>query len=537
MRNADYWRQRARINFDAAHAEANEYIAQLEEVYRDAVMSVQADIDRWYGRFADNNQITLAEARKWLTEGELEEFHWSVDKYIKAAEEHGLDPAWQKKLANASARYHISRLEAIQMQIQQQAELVYGNQMDGLDELLRRIVDNGYNHAAFDAMKGLGMGWDFTKLDQKALDAMLKKPWTSDGKTFTDRCWEGKADLIDGIQRELVQSLMRGDSLVKTRDHIAQRFGVSKYKAGRLAHTEATYFNAISAKACYDDLGVEKIEILETLDKHTCEICAAMDGKVIDKKDYQPGVTVPPFHPNCRGDIVPWFDDMAGIGARFARDHDGSVYYVPPDITYEKWKRIYIDDWDRAKEPLVFSDTPKAPQNPTYGCKDVTKEWLDSATPNSHTRTNASVFEQDGVRYAEDKSNVKFEYSDHEKDIADFLESILGGEIRMMPKVQGKYKNVKTPDYIFRGERYDLKDLEKPNRDVVFNATHGKREQADNFVINFSGCGLTEQEVIDQVERLFNRPYAAFIKRVILIDAPKDAPISKVRLVRIYERK
>ena len=182
MRNADYWRQRAQINSDAAHADANEYIAQLEEIYRDAVMSVQADLDRWYGRFAENNQITLAEARKQLTAGELEEFHWSVDKYIQAAEQHGLDPVWQKKLENASARYHISRLEAIQMQMQQQAELVYGNQTDGLDELLRRIADNGYNHAAFDAMKGLGMGWDFTKLDQKALDAMLKKPWTSDGK-------------------------------------------------------------------------------------------------------------------------------------------------------------------------------------------------------------------------------------------------------------------------------------------------------------------------------------------------------------------
>lgn len=341
MRNADYWRQRARINSDAAHAEANEYIAQLEEIYRDAVMSVKADLDRWYGRFADNNQITLAEAKKRLTEGELEEFHWTVDKYIKAAEEHGLDPAWQQKLENASARYHISRLEAIQIQIQQQAELVYGNQTDGLDELLRRIADNGYNHAAFDVMKGLGMGWDFAKLDQKRLDAMLKKPWTSDGKTFTDRCWEGKANLIDGIQRELVQSLMRGDSLVKTRDHIAQRFGVSKYKAGRLAHTEATYFNAVSTQACYEDLGVEKIEILETLDKHTCEICAAMDGKVIDKKDYQPGVTVPPFHPNCRGTTCPWFDDMEDVGRRIARDNGGEVYYVPPDMTYKEWQEAH----------------------------------------------------------------------------------------------------------------------------------------------------------------------------------------------------
>lgn len=348
MKNADYWRQRARINSDAAHADANEYIAQLEEIYRDAVMSVQADIDRWYGRFAENNQITLAEARKQLTAGELEEFHWSVDKYIQAAEQHGLDPVWQKKLENASARYHISRLEAIQMQIQQQAELVYGNQIDGLDELLRRVADNGYNHAAFDVMKGVGMGWDFPKLDQKRLDALLTKPWTSDGKTFTDRCWEGKADLIDGIQKELTQSLLRGDSLAKTRDHIAQRFEVSKYKAGRLAHTEATYFNAVSSQACYEDLGVEKIEILETLDKHTCEICAAMDGKVIDQKDYQPGVTVPPLHPNCRGTTMPWFDDMDDVGQRFARDQDDEVYYVPPDMTYKEWEKTFQEGGSKA---------------------------------------------------------------------------------------------------------------------------------------------------------------------------------------------
>ena len=138
-----------------------------------------------------------------------------------------------------------------------------------------------------------------------------------------------------------MQSLMRGDSLAKTRDHIAERFEVSKYKAGRLAHTEATYFNAVSSNECYKDLGVDQIEILETLDKHTCELCASMDGKVIAQKDYQPGVTVPPFHPNCRGTTMPYFDDMDDVGARFARDPDGEVYYVPPDMTYKEWEKTF----------------------------------------------------------------------------------------------------------------------------------------------------------------------------------------------------
>lgn len=459
MRNADYWRQRARINSDAAHAEANEYIAHLEEIYREAVLSVQADLDRWFGRFADNNQITLAEAKKRLTEGELEEFHWSVDKYIKAAEEHGLDPAWQKKLENASARYHISRLEAIQTQIQQQAELVYGNQTDGLDELLRHVADNGYNHAAFDVMKGVGMGWDFTKLDQTRLDAMLKKPWTSDGKTFTDRCWEGKADLIDGIQRELVQSLMRGDSLAKTRDRIADRFQVSKYKAGRLAHTEATYFNAVSTQACYEDLGVEKIEILETLDKHTCEICAAMDGKVIDKKDYQPGVTVPPFHPNCRGTTCPWFDDMADVGQRIARDNEGEVYYVPPDMTYREWEKTFQEGGP--KEGLAMSK------------RGVVTTFPDTE-PVKHTEADLKEIK----RYAAERG-IQF----RQLEMFDGDMAILRDQIDAIAEIRNEYQ-LKTPDPI----KVTFADL-KPGTLAMTNS----RDKGAN-VITFDRSALRDRK-------------------------------------------
>ena len=87
-------------------------IQDMEELYLDAQRSVQKEIESWYARFAVNNQISLTDARKWLTAGQLEEFHWSVEQYIKIGEQAGLDAAWLKKLENASARFHISRLEA-----------------------------------------------------------------------------------------------------------------------------------------------------------------------------------------------------------------------------------------------------------------------------------------------------------------------------------------------------------------------------------------------------------------------------------------
>lgn len=347
MRNADYWRGRFSILKDSAHREAQKTIQDMEELYLDAQRSVQKEIESWYARFAVNNQISLTDARKWLTAGQLEEFHWSVEQYIKIGEQAGLDAAWLKKLENASARFHISRLEAVQTGIQQQLELLYGNQVDSLDALLKKVVGNGYTHTAFEVQKGVGLGWDITGLDQKKLETLLSKPWTTDGRTFRDRCWLNKNDLVGSVSKSLTQGLLRGDSPAKITTVIQKQFGVHRYKAGRLVNTETTYFNAVATKECYKDLDVEMVEIIETLDSHTCSICGGLDGKVIPISQYEPGVTVPPFHPNCRGTTAPAIDPKYA-GERVARNADGAVYYVPANMKYADWVQTFVNGGSKA---------------------------------------------------------------------------------------------------------------------------------------------------------------------------------------------
>lgn len=352
MRNADYWRGRFSILEDSAHREAQRTIQDMEELYLDAQRSVQKEIESWYARFAVNNQISLTDARKWLTAGQLEEFHWSVEQYIKIGEQAGLDATWLKKLENASTRFHISRLEAVQTGIQQQLELLYGNQVDSLDALLKKVVGNGYTHTAFEVQKGVGLGWDITGLDQKKLETLLSKPWTTDGRTFRDRCWLNKNDLVGSVSKSLTQGLLRGDSPAKITTAIQKQFGVHRYKAGRLVNTETTYFNAVATKECYKDLDVEMVEIIETLDSHTCSICGGLDGKVIPISQYEPGVTVPPFHPNCRGTTAPAIDPKYA-GERAARDQDGKVYYVPGNMSYSEWKKTFVDKGSKNKLTLA----------------------------------------------------------------------------------------------------------------------------------------------------------------------------------------
>lgn len=347
MKNADYWRGRFSILEDSAHQEAQRTIQDMEELYLDAQRSVQKEIESWYARFAVNNQISLTDARKWLTAGQLEEFHWSVEQYIKIGEQAGLDAAWLKKLENASTRFHISCLEAVQTGIQQQLELLYGNQVDSLDALLKKVVGNGYTHTAFEVQKGVGLGWDITGLDQKKLETLLSKPWTTDGRTFRDRCWLNKNDLVGSVSKSLTQGLLRGDSPAKITTAIQKQFGVHRYKAGRLVNTETTYFNAVATKECYKDLDVEMVEIIETLDSHTCSICGGLDGKVIPISQYEPGVTVPPFHPNCRGTTAPAIDPKYA-GERAARNADGDVYYVPANMKYADWVQTFVNGGSKA---------------------------------------------------------------------------------------------------------------------------------------------------------------------------------------------
>lgn len=113
--------------------------------------------------------------------------------------------------------------------------------------------------------------------------------------------------------------------------------------------TESAYLSAQGQLTAYRELGVDQVEIVETLDVHTCAVCQGLDGTILPLTAYDPGVTVPPFHPWCRGCTAPYFADNTG-GERAARNQDGQTYYVPADMTYETWRETFVS--------LPLSDLP-----------------------------------------------------------------------------------------------------------------------------------------------------------------------------------
>lgn len=341
MKNRDYWKKRFEILEMSAVNKGQNYLVTLDREYKTAMRNVEAELSKWYQRFAGNNAITLSEAKQLLNKGQLAEFKWSVEDYIKYGQENALNKQWMKQLENASAKVHVTRLQALQLEMQQKIEALYGNQLDGIDALARKIYTEGYYHTAFEVQKGFNIGWDLTPLNKKQLDRVISKPWTLDKETFSDRIWKQKNSLVAKVQTEMSQALLRGDSPDKAIKSISKQFNVSKSQAGRLVMTESAYFASEAQKDCFNGLDVERFEIVATLDSHTSELCQSLDGHVEYMKDYEAGVTAPPFHPWCRTTTVPYFED--NFGERAARGEDGKTYYVPSNMKYADWKKSFVD--------------------------------------------------------------------------------------------------------------------------------------------------------------------------------------------------
>lgn len=357
MKTADYWKERFAQMESATNKDARKTYKEIEEQYRKAQREIESQISVWYQRFAVNNGITMQEARRLLTSGELAELKWDVNEYIKYGQKNAIYGKWMKQLENASTRAHISRLEALKLQMQQQVEVVFGNQLDGVDKAMRAAYSFGYMHTAFEIQKGLGVGWTFAALNQNVVDTVLKKPWAPDGKNFSDRVWSNKQKLINELNTTLTQGIILGKDPGKIINAISKKLDVSKTAAGRLVMTESAAVASRAQVDSFKELGVEKYQIVATLDSITSEICQDMDGKVFKLSEWEVGVTAYPFHVNCRSNAIPYFDDEWSKNAeRAARNEDGDTYYVPESMTYKEWEKKFAKEHDKNNSDFAKPD-------------------------------------------------------------------------------------------------------------------------------------------------------------------------------------
>lgn len=350
-KNSEYWKNRFEQLEKASHKDALTTYSHIEEAFEQAQREIERNINNWYVRFANNNQITISDAKKLLNSNELKEFKWDVQEYMKYGKENEMNELWMKELENASAKFHISRLESLKLQTQQSLEKLFGNELDEIDKMASNTYTNSYFHTMFEMQKGFNVGFNIGTIDENKLTKIVSKPWAVDEKNFSERIWGNKIKMINELHNQLTIMCVQGKSPDNVIKYMSKKFNTSKAQAGNLVMTESAYFSSLAQKDCFKDLDVEKYEIVATLDSHTSELCKERDGKVCDMKDYQPGVTAPPFHNYCRSTTAPYFDDNYDIkDTRAARDEKGNTYYVENDIKYKDWYQNNVKNNEDLKD-------------------------------------------------------------------------------------------------------------------------------------------------------------------------------------------
>jgi len=342
-----YWKERFEQIEDARHRDADGFIRRAQEAVREAETQIQADILKWYQRLAENNEVSLSEARRLLKGNELKEFRWSVERYIEAGREYGMDGSWAKELENASAKFHITRLEALQMDVRNSFERLFAKENAAVSDAAQRAYQEGYYRTVFELQKDAGVGFNVAAIDRSAFEKLVKRPWAADGQNFSDRLWTKKEELFNELSRLMLRNITLGRPPGEIVEAIAKKFGAQERDAARLVYTESAYFGTLSQLEAFEELDVEYVEFTATLDERTSDECRDADGAVIPTKDVQPGVNAPPLHPNCRSCLAPFYEEMKGVGGRWARNpKTGKGKIIPSGMKYREWKKQYVDEAD-----------------------------------------------------------------------------------------------------------------------------------------------------------------------------------------------
>ncbi len=346
MRNATYWAERALNEALMGERSVLEYENALLDTYKVALREIQKDISSFFNKYATQNKITYAEARKRLTSPEISQFKATVRMWIQYAQENGWRSDYIQYLENLLDSKYISRLEMLEADVRYQIELIENGKVKDIKSLMESNFLAAYYVRFHDLAVGAEMSVRFDTIDAQTLAQVVAKKW--DDGNYSTRVWNDRTRLIRAMETIIPQSFSRGLNANKLGDMIAKEMNTSQNRGRTLARTEINHICNQADLLVYKTAGVDTYEFLATLDLRTSEICRGMDGVTFKTTQAQVGINFPPMHPNCRSTTVPVHEDLESIG-RTAKDEDGKNIQVSRRLSQEDWIKTYAPEEDRER--------------------------------------------------------------------------------------------------------------------------------------------------------------------------------------------
>ena len=355
---SNYWAKRYEDESERAFGLGKMTSRNLREQANIIIRRMEKNVNDWYQRYADENGISLADARKELNARELKAFKMTLEEYRRQAEQEGLSDEYKQILKQASIRKRLDREQELYINTVHELERWAKTQDTDISDLLNKVYESSNYRTAHLTQTMKGEYSSYGQVDPNTVQRIIHSPWAPDGKDFSERIWDNRKKLAKTMQNEFTQAMIIGQGTADISKAIVKNMNTSYSNANRLVETELARVHSQAFMDCMAELDVGAVEILATLDSKTSPICRRMDGKIVQRKDAKPGITIPPFHCHCRSTTVPYLGDdladIAGSGTRAARDpKTGKTVFVDGELDYGEWKKRYISESridDRGKD-------------------------------------------------------------------------------------------------------------------------------------------------------------------------------------------
>lgn len=159
---------------------------------------------------------------------------------------------------------------------------------------------------------------------------------------------------------------------------------------------------------------------------------------------------------------------------------------------------------------------------------DITEEIIKKDKQDFKLIEQQYYIDENENRYNVDGKYILLEPTEREKEVANMLGELYGGKIKIIPRIN-EPKGIKTPDYIVKNKRYDLKQIKGNGKYVIQGNLKGKQKQADNFIIDITKSEINIEEAVKQIENIYSSKHFLWLDRIVLL---KDK-----EFLKIYKRK
>ena len=493
----EYWADRAAKLENRAHDKGEALAKKLKKQYRRASREITQKIEAFYGRYATEQGLSYAEARKKLNSKEAREWRQTLGEYVEEINALPDGPAKNKLIAELDARSYASqqdRLSQLCAQIDMEIDRLVYEYEGQMSLTMIDVLEDGYYRKAFDLQQRAGVLAPFARLSTEMIEDALTYPWS--GADFSARIWENKRRLLTKAREVITQGIIQGQSVARMSNNLADELGKSYNVAERLIRTETNHFHAEADVRAYTAAGVEMYEFMATLDFRTSEICGSLDGKTFPVSEAKPGTNYPPMHPNCRSTTVEYDPEDAA-------DWAASGEPMPESMTYEAWKREQDEKYGEG-----YVDTQRK------------KEYNYTKDQEQYERYVERLGE-DNVPDFEDFQDIKYTKANDWDDLKDFYS--YKGRVEEATKANfeaykgiketGIYGSVRVPpepidlsglsfDANHSNKKHDatLEDAQEFIQDALFSVTR-KHQSGVTFVNYYSSAGAAYVNVKDKIIR------------------------------------